>query len=180
MEAAILNLEDYQPNRKFKVPLRSEVEKYIKDKTNWPDQFCNYYSEKFWDFYNSQGWKLSNGNQMKDWRSAFNANWQKPKYPEDIKMLKDLIEKHSPIKFVDYIDKILIAYSRGLKPDRESALKIYDWLKEHGMAKLSKEEIADIKTKCGEDITASRLWSVKYIFDKMVSNNLTFSQIWKR
>lgn len=180
MEAAVLNLDDYQPKRNFKIPLRSEVEKYMKEKMGWSEEFCVYYAEKFWDYYNAQGWKLSNGNLMKDWRSAFNANWQKPKYPDDIEMLKKCMQKSSPVIMLDFIDKILIAYSRNLKPDRESALKIYDWLKENGLAKLSKEEIADIKEKCGDDIIASRLWSVKYIFDKMVANNLTFSQIWKR
>lgn len=177
---AVLNLEDYQePNRRFKIPLQSEIQKYIKEKTDYPDEFCKYYAEKFWNHYNSSGWKLSNGNTMKDWRSAFNSNWQKPRYDIDIKFLNECRKKTSPMSMVDYLDKILIAYSRELKPDRESALKIYEWLKENGLAKLSKEEIEWIKNNCGNDLIASKLWSVKFIFDKMVTNNLTFGQIWK-
>lgn len=181
MEAAIINLEDYeQPNKKFKIPLRTEVAKYIKEKMNWPDEFCSYYADKFWDHYNSQGWKLANGNAMKDWKSAFNTNWQKPRFEVDIKFLEQCKKKANPLQMVDFLDKILIAYSRDLKPDRESALKIYDWLKENGLAKLSKEEIDWIKQKCGTDLTASKLWSVKFIFDKMIKSNLTFGQIWKQ
>lgn len=32
--------------------------------------------EKFFDYYESQGWKLSNGNRMKDWKAAC-RNWHR-------------------------------------------------------------------------------------------------------
>lgn len=178
---AVLQIDDFpQPNKKFKVPLRTEVAKYIEDKMKWPQEFCLFYADKFWDHYNSQGWKLANGNQMKDWRSAFNSNWQNPRFEADQKYLVECKKKADPMRIVEYLDTILRAYGRDLKPDRESAIKIYDWLKQNGLAKLSKEEIEWIKDKCGDDIIASKLWSVKFIFDKMVKNNLTFSDIWKR
>lgn len=32
--------------------------------------------DKFFDYYESQGWKLSNGNKMKDWQASC-RNWHR-------------------------------------------------------------------------------------------------------
>lgn len=71
----------------FKIPLQSEIQAYMKAKKNWPDQFCAYYAERFWGFYASNGWKVSGRAAMRDWKAAFNSQWQHLKFKEDIEML---------------------------------------------------------------------------------------------
>ena len=39
--------------------------------------------ERFIDYYTAQGWKLSNGNKMKDWRAAC-RNWARRSKPEEV------------------------------------------------------------------------------------------------
>lgn len=72
----------------FKIPLQTEIQVYIKEKKGWPESFCIYYAERFWNFYASNGWKVSGKTAMKNWQAAFNANWQNLKFKEDIDMLQ--------------------------------------------------------------------------------------------
>ena len=53
---------DYTLNRRMKIPLQSEIARFIEEKMGWPVEFCTYYSDRFWNHYQAQGWKLSNGN----------------------------------------------------------------------------------------------------------------------
>lgn len=61
------------PKRKtktgFKIPLVDEVSAYCAERHNSIDP------DKFVDYYTAQGWKLSNGQPMKDWRAAV-RNWE--------------------------------------------------------------------------------------------------------
>lgn len=75
-------------NQKFKIPLQTEIQAYMRDKKGWPEQFCIYYAERFWGFYASNGWKVSGKAAMKDWKAAFNSQWQNLKFKEDIDMLQ--------------------------------------------------------------------------------------------
>lgn len=71
----------------FKIPLQTEVEKYIREKMKWPEDFCKHYAERFWNHYQASGWKLSSGNKIKDWKACFNSQWQVPKFKEDLDRL---------------------------------------------------------------------------------------------
>lgn len=84
----------------FKIPLQTEVSKYIEEKTGWPRLFCDYYGDKFWNHYQASGWKLSSGNAIKDWKACFNSQWKRPKFKEDIEMLQSFGGKASPAKVV--------------------------------------------------------------------------------
>lgn len=60
-------------------PKRSNV--FIKPTLEQVTQYCNERKnnvdpEKFYDYYQTQGWKLANGNSMKDWQSAIRT-WEK-------------------------------------------------------------------------------------------------------
>lgn len=177
---AVFKLEDYpKQSRKMKIPLQTEIASYMAERMGWNKQFCLYYADKFWNYYNAQGWKLSNGNSMKDWRSAFNAQWQKPKFQEDIEMLNKTSKKQNihTMEYpeaVDMLEAVLTAYKNGFKPERESALQIYEFLKQRGVIKLKKEHIEEIRQKAGNNNDAAKLWALKYYLDALVQNNITF------
>lgn len=167
--------------RKMKIPLQSEIAKFMQEKMGWHETFCNYYADKFWNYYNAQGWKLSNGNSMKNWQSAFLAQWQKPKDPEAIEMLKRLnkveLNRMENKAACQYLDAILMSYKNGFKPDRETALKLYDYLKNHGIMKLPKDKIEEAVNNAGNDRDKGKLWCLKFYFDAMIEKNLTFTSL---
>lgn len=71
MEGRELIKEERPAQRKrFAPPSLDEVEDYAKEKGIKLD------AGHFMDYYMAQGWRLSNGNQMKDWRAAV-RNWVK-------------------------------------------------------------------------------------------------------
>jgi len=55
---------------RFTPPSIDEVRTYCLERKNGID------AERFIDYYAQQGWKLANGNNMKDWRAAM-RNWEK-------------------------------------------------------------------------------------------------------
>jgi hypothetical protein len=175
---AVLSLNDYpQPNRRMKIPLQTEVAKFMEEKMGWPSEFCLHYANKFWNYYQAQGWKLSNGNAMKDWKAAFSSQWQNPKFQEDIDKLnscKKQIKHMDMAAAVRYFDGILTAYKAGLKPDKESAFQMYDYLKNMGIMKLTKDEIEQCRLKAGNNNDVAKLWALRFFLDKMVQRGLTF------
>lgn len=54
----------------FIKPTLEQVTQYCAERKNSVDP------EKFYDYYQTQGWKLANGNSMKDWQSAIRT-WEK-------------------------------------------------------------------------------------------------------
>jgi hypothetical protein len=183
---AVLKLYDdqpeYKPTRTMKIPLQTEVARYMEEKMNWPQDFCFYYAEKFWNYYQAQGWKLSNGNAMKDWKAAFNSNWQSPKFKEDIERLNSVKKKLANIEdmaqdaAVEYLDKILMMYKTGFKPDKESAAKIYQWLKARNMFNLPKECIDRARIQAGNRLDHVWAFELKEYLDLMVRHDYTFKQ----
>lgn len=62
--------QDTKPKRKrFTPPTPDEVTAYCQERQNGIDP------QAFLDYYEAQGWKLSNGNAMKDWKAAV-RNWE--------------------------------------------------------------------------------------------------------
>lgn len=55
---------------KFSRPTAREIDEYCAEKGIEID------AEQFIDYYTAQGWKLSNGNALKDWRAAV-RNWHR-------------------------------------------------------------------------------------------------------
>lgn len=55
---------------RFAPPTVEEVTAYCRERKNGVD------AERFVDYYSQQGWKLSNGNPMKDWQAAV-RNWER-------------------------------------------------------------------------------------------------------
>lgn len=175
----VRKLDDYPQHErgKMSIPLTTTVQAYIKEKMGWPDAFCKYYAEKFWNHYQSQGWKLSNGNAMKDWRAAFSSNWQTPKYKEDLEKLnaaKIADAKENGVDPIAYINECLALHKSGqYKPQKEEVLQLYGWLKENGYVTLTKDEINDIVERGGNHKERMRMLAVRVLFDKWNAINYT-------
>ncbi len=60
---------------RFAPPTPAEVQAFAKDAAISLD------AERFVDYFQAQGWRLSNGNRMKDWRAAA-RNWAKRDAPK--------------------------------------------------------------------------------------------------
>lgn len=174
----------------FKVPLQSEVQSYIKEKKGWPDKFCAHYAERFWNFYNSNGWKVSGKAPMKDWKSAFNAQWQVLKFTEDINYLnaclKEKSEQKGPqktpgdelIDTLTYIDEVLGFYEKNWDKVEEVRLaSCYDWLKENRLMRITKEEGLRAQENCNGDTMKGKAICVKILFDKMITRGMTFKKL---
>lgn len=181
----------------FKIPLQSEVQAYIQDKKKeWPEKFCKYYAERFWSFYQSNGWKVSGKAAMKDWKAAFCSQWQVLKFKEDIDCLNACLkavkpERRDPATAVPgpeqtdstlvYIDEILGYYEKNFDKVEEVRLaSCYDWLKENRLMRISKED-ADMALKhCEGDIMKGKAICVKRLFDKMITWGITFKELYAR
>ncbi len=172
----------------FKIPLQSEVQAYIREKKGWPEKFCQFYAERFWSHYQSNGWKVSGKAAMKDWRAAFNSNWQTLKYKEDIDFLNACI-RSEPVKTVGPgpvketndlmgIDELLAYYEKNWEKVEDIRLaRCYDTLKPMGLIRLSTEEGARAKNGCGGDTTKGKAICVKIMFDKMITRGMTFTKL---
>jgi hypothetical protein len=163
----------------FVVPLVEEVLLFMKEKKGWPDKFCKYYAEKFWNNYEASGWKLSNGNKMKSWQAAFNAQWQMPRYQCDIDLLKKCMENKPAIVremgASGRLNEILSQYKQDFEkvPD-DKLVKVYDYLKEHKMIKLSPDEKQFIKAAYGDNPEKGKAACVKTMFTNMVNHGISF------
>jgi hypothetical protein len=172
----------------FKIPLQSEVQAYIQEKKGWPEKFCQYYANRFWDFYNSNGWKVGGRAPMKSWQSAFNAQWQVLKFKEDIDFLNACL-KVEQVRTVGPgpqaigndlmgIDELLAYYEKNWEKVEDIRLaRCYDTLKPMGLIRLSTEEGARAKNGCGGDTTKGKAICVKIMFEKMITRGMTFQKL---
>lgn len=171
----------------FKIPLQSEVQKYIQEKKGWPEKFCQWYAEKFWNFYQSNGWKVSGRAAMKDWKAAFNSNWQVLKFKEDIDFLNACTKAEpktvgpGPEKIGNelmLVDELLAYYEKNYEKVEDARMaRCYDTLKEKGLMRLAPEESARAVANCGGDTTKGKAIAAKIMFDKMITRGLTFKQL---
>jgi len=163
----------------FKIPMQSEVSLYMKEKKGWPQKFCDWYAEKFWNHYQSNGWKVSGKAAMKDWRAAFNANWQNLRLQEDQTMLNRFLarEPNAPTvsRDIAYLNDCLNDYKVNYAKITDSQFFfVYDFLKERRMMKMTDKEKQDAKQLCKGDIMKGKAMAVKFIFTRMINNHEIF------
>ena len=168
----------------FKIPFRTEVAKYIQDKMGWPPEFCKYYADRFWDFYNSNGWKVSGKAPMKNWQSAFNSQWQKLKFPEDIAELAkyqsrapapQTNSKQTPFQRLDYLMNM---YTRdGDSVSTETLVKVHDWLKERELLHIQPDQEQMARDVCKDNPERLKAIRVKFMFTNMKGRNESFTSM---
>ncbi len=176
MPAEVLKLDDFpRPNRVFKIPLRTEVSKYIQEKMGWPKEFCDHYGDKFWYFYQAKGWTVGKS-PMKDWKAAFNSQWQNIRDAEDNKLLsKYLAEEKKSTDPIEYLNDCLEKHKRKeFKPSRAECVAMYDWLKGSGRMKLEKEIWDRIVEECGNSREYGKCLAVRALFDNYITNDKRF------
>lgn len=181
----------------FKIPLQSEVQAYIQEKKGWPEKFCKYYAEKFWSHYQSNGWKVSGKAPMKDWKAAFCANWQTPKFLEDINFLNACLRTNerpaggpatigaAPGPTTDgnlmYMDEVMAYYGANHCEIEDIRLaSCYDTLKGYGLMRLTKDESNLIKTTYGADMIKGKAGCVKILFDKLITRGITLKELYAK
>jgi hypothetical protein len=172
----------------FKIPLQSEVQGYIKEKKNWPEKFCKFYAERFWNFYQSNGWKVSGKAAMKDWKAAFNGQWQTLKFKEDIDMLNACMRSEKETvgtapgpntdRTLAYMDEVMAYYQKNhFEVEDVRLASCYDTLKEYGLMRLSKEESQLVKTTYGSDVVKGKASCVRILFDKLTNQGINLTQL---
>lgn len=165
---------------KFKIPLQSEVAAYAQQKKGWPERFCIYYAERFWSHYQSNGWKVSGKAAMKDWKAAFNSQWQDLKFEADIKMLaqcRGINPAPGPDRTINFLNDRLAAYARHpTEISNESLNGLYDWMKENKVLKLNPEQVQIARNAGAEK---GKGLAVKFFFENLINTNKTFSDILK-
>lgn len=57
-------------SKKWRKPSREQIKSYLADRETTVDP------DKFFDYYEAQGWLLKNGLQMKDWKAAI-SQWER-------------------------------------------------------------------------------------------------------
>lgn len=122
---------------------------------------------------------------MKNWKAAFNSQWQTIKFQEDEKKLiqclrkeesdkkNDISEKGEIMdKTVIYLNYILSQYQRHPTwIDNSQLIPIYDHLKAEKAIKLNSDEVEICKQMGPEKGKAQ---AVKFLFDRMIKENRRF------
>lgn len=177
-------------SHKFKIPLQTEVFLYIKEKKGWPEKFCTYYAEKFWNNYQASGWKLSNGNAVKDWKACFNSQWQNLKYKEDIEFLNSLIGKNgiiqsngtkAPVNDFERLDRFMSEYfKRPADAKFESFGAWYEFMKENKLLKVfTRGEVFQLREIYGQDNQKCRCAAVQMSLDAYRNTGLKIMDLIK-
>lgn len=162
----------------FGVPTLKDVKAYMREKKKeWPEKFIEYYAEKFWNTYEASGWRLSNGNKMKSWTAAFSAQWQNPRFQQDIDYLNNCRKNHVTTVQTEnnFLNQLLNQYKRKFDSVEQSTLiYAYDYLKERKMMKLSQEEKQLIIRTYGNNVEKGKAACVITLFNNMINHGEHF------
>src|SRR6185369_17183528 len=161
----------------FKIPLQSEVERYIKEKKGWPEEFVKYYADRFYNFYMSNGWKVSGKAAMKNWEAAFNSQWQTLKFKEDIEFFNKCKpveqKKNGSDPTRNYLNDLLIDYRRKYDSiPKERLASCYDYMKTNKLLILTTDQKTTIKEQYSDRIMEGKAACVQITFDKMINEGI--------
>ncbi len=170
----------------------------IEKKKDWPEEFCQYYAEKFWYSYEKSGWRLSagRGGPMKSWTAAFFSNWQDLTYQADRDKLRVLQEKVKLIaakmvekgqlpllvgeigaEMVDGIMAEYLAHATRVGPERLASC--YEWLKKNLKLRLSAEQKEIVIGMAASNPEKARATVVQWVFDAMAMKGQNFKTMVK-
>ena len=186
----------------FIKPTMEEVINFI-DVTmrDWPRSFCEIMGEKFFESYQSLGWRLSKNIPMKNWHSAWNGRWKHNLSFADKKLLEEhlrlpvnqmkaaqarresagmyadelepTVGSAKPIDYyITFYDVMIGKYIAGQVKERELASH-YDRLKKMGLMRLPKPQIDQILVDMGNDRDRGKGMSVARLFLNLQARNQT-------
>jgi len=117
---------------------------------------------------------------MKDWQAAFTAQWQVPKFKEDIEFLNECNKTKPAIvrtmtngndRLNDLLERFKVKFESVTD---ESFVKAYEYMKANNLLNLSSEEIRYIKAAYGTNIEKGKAAWVKAQFTNMVNHGKRF------
>jgi hypothetical protein len=160
----------------FVIPSVQEVLDFIIYKQpSWPGSFSEWYAEKFWNHYQSSGWRLSSNVLMKDWKAAFCSNWKELKWEAKEKLAEfTLSEIAIKYNFPDQqigpspVEMLFNNFKVG-KIDRKGMASIYKYLWPKMKPILTQSEVNKLVSDAGNDKEYGRYLSVKLYFTKLIN-----------
>jgi hypothetical protein len=168
----------------FEIPRLQEVAIYIQTKKSWPPRFVEYYADRFWNFYQSNGWKVSGRAAMKDWKAAFNSQWQFLKFKEDIDKLNECMKDQPLVNGKDdtvgYVEGVLIQYvTHPTQVPHERLASCYDWLKERELLRINPGEWKELKRTYAHDVVRGKAAAVGTTFERLYNSGKSISELVK-
>lgn len=165
---------------KMPKPTVDQVREYMTQKMpDWPAKFCEWYADKFWNFYESKGWMVGK-NQMTSWKAAFCNNFRDLKDDAHQKLLsfqngsaRKKPDARTPGVILDYA---LTEFSR--RPTsfpREQLARYFDFLKQNGFLRFPMETKNALVSIFRQDPAKAKALSVEYCFESMINKGKTFS-----
>lgn len=189
------------PKKAFQIPTVEEVVAFMnKMKPDWPNAFCVYYGNKFWHSYNSKSWRISRNVMMKDWHSAFFANWADVTYDTDKKRLEAelkswthrclLDEKRrksaglfavvegslpTPLqRFLESLDAVFEAYRAGNVSDSQLR-NIAEWLSRNNFQGVTPAQMDQIIIEKGNNGDYGKILIARQFFANLLAKGWTIS-----
>jgi len=182
----------------FEKPTIDQLKAHMMEKMkDWPEAFCEYYAEKFWNSYEKTGWRLSagKGGPMKSWTAAFASNWKDLSYEIDRKKLAEaqaqekarqarLIQREAKLpataveigaELVDGLMSEYMAHPTLVTKDRLAAC--YEWIKKNLRVKLSKEQTQIVIGIAKDDEAKAKATVVEWVFEMLSCQGKTFKRL---
>lgn len=175
----------------FVKPTVEQVETFMNiKKPEWPAIFTRHLAEKFWNHYQSNGWKISGRAAMKDYKAAICAQWLDLKYKEDRDYLEtclksvthriemdrrtresagmfadqDTVGKISPFeRMLERIEALRNAWKNGMAK-QEAMCDAWSFLKDKSLLQLSAAQENYCAMKSGNDGNYRKVLEVAAFF----------------
>jgi hypothetical protein len=162
----------------FSIPTIQEVVDHIQFKMpHWPGSFTAWYGEKFWNHYQSSGWRLSSNILMKDWKACFSSQWKDLRFPADREKLEEckITELAKSYNYPEQkigpspVEVFYEKFKNG-EIDRKGMAGIYKWLWNNDFLKFTQSEVNKLVMDSGNDKEYGRYLAVKLYFLKRIEN----------
>lgn len=156
----------------FSVPLQSEISSFLKSKRpEFPNEFCDWYADKIWLFYDQKGWMIGK-NKMQKWKSAVSLHFLdlNDQNQAELNKYKVIPLKHNRAVLTG-IEEIYEKYiTHPTQVENGVLAALYDEMKEKGLItvnSLSKEQWGICKKLSPPN---NRAQAVKYAFENRALN----------
>jgi hypothetical protein len=167
----------------FIPPTEEQVIEYTMRKYQWPKAFAEYFAENFINHYAARGWRYVGNIKMASWPHGV-GTWKNLRFAHDAEKLAKCKKEDQTVNLdnmddatgLSYLDKVLMMYKTGWKPERADAEKIYTWLKGRNMFNLPPESVSRARISAGNRMDSVWMFELKEFFELMIKYNYTFTQ----